>query len=361
MRVLFICQELERWERARSVSYSVQLSLEEGLAAAGAHVTTLTFPCLGRARDLVGNRRFDQVWLHLFPWRFGPDLVSWIADRAPVRLGLSGESLTYSAEEFALIPWLRELEKNYRQWLPALTHLAAVDEADAARGAASGINAAFWPQAVPARCVRDAGPPTMPRAYFSGNPYGARAQWLADGRLTRFLEHTPSPEHGTRDPARFEGLQANVQRYLARPWLPAPRLAVDWYLASLRRLRRRCFDRWLTMLSRAAAVVNLPHYVRGYAGRVVEGMAAGRPVVSWRVPDRPRNEALFEDGREVLLFDEGDPEGLREHLERVIGDAPFAAGLAERARRRVQAHHTTEHRVGQFLRWIRTGEQPTFG
>src|SRR5438067_9752015 len=104
----------------------------------------------------------------------------------------------------------------------------------------------------------------------------------------------------------------------------------------LRRVRRELFSQFLEGLQAGSAVVNLPHLVKAYAGRVVEGMAAGRPVVSWDLPDRPRNRALFEEDQEILLFQRDQPEHLAEHLRRLRADPQLGQSLADNARRKVR-------------------------
>ena len=114
-------------------------------------------------------------------------------------------------------------------------------------------------------------------------------------------------------------------------------------------------------LQHDAVVVNLPHSVGAYPGRVVEAMAAGRPVVAWDVPDRPRNRALFEDGAEILLFAGTEPVALASALHRLRRDPALAAALATNGWRKVRRAHTIERRVQQILAWTDTGEAPVFG
>jgi len=114
-------------------------------------------------------------------------------------------------------------------------------------------------------------------------------------------------------------------------------------------------------MQEGCAVVNLPSCVKAYAGRVPEAMAAGRPVISWRVPDRPRTEALFADGREILLFDADRPEELVEHARRLCRDEGLGRRMADAARTKLRRFHTIEHRTGQILDWLERGATPDFG
>ena len=139
------------------------------------------------------------------------------------------------------------------------------------------------------------------------------------------------------------------------------RLAVPFYsvyLNAVRRIRKRSYVRWLRGLQSGVAVVNLPHFVKSYTPRVIEGMAAGRPVLSWEIPNRPRSKAMFEDGQEILLFN--TPDELADHIQRLQSDAVLAQTITENARRRIRQFHTTDKRVRQILDWIESGKEPTY-
>jgi glycosyltransferase involved in cell wall biosynthesis len=132
------------------------------------------------------------------------------------------------------------------------------------------------------------------------------------------------------------------------------------YLAALRRFRCRCFTRWLELMQAGSAVVHLPSFFKAYSGRVFEGMAAGRPVISWDIPNRPLNRALFRDGEEILLFDPNSPNHLASQIRRISSDPALAVRIAENARMKLERSHTVETRVRQLLRWIASGEQPGY-
>ena len=156
----------------------------------------------------------------------------------------------------------------------------------------------------------------------------------------------------------FDSLPGHrLRRITEKPWFPAT-LVYPPYLPAVRYLHNKGSQLWLQGMQRGAAVVNLPHYIKAYSTRVVEGMAAGRPVISWRVPNRPQNQALFVDGEEILLY--STPDELATQIERVLSDTEFAQQIAQNARKKVKAWHTTEKRVEQILHWIECGEVPTY-
>ena len=361
LRVLGLFLEFGSWYRARAWTYAGQLGLEEGFRAQGARISTVTTPWLPRLRELCDGRRFDQVWVEVVHQdMLDDDTLSWIAERAPVRVGFVPESLTYEPDTYLAWPQYRARKAGVKHRLKFFTHAVLVDEVDAADIAAEGtVRALWWPSAVPSRFVTDqvSMSPGAP-AIFAGSVYGIRATMLQDDALRNLVVVQESPEHG-RLPARlFERLHRMTAGWVERRW--PSRTALVVYLVLLRRLRRRMFRGWLRSLRLGGAVVNLPHLVRAYPGRVVEAMAAGRPVIAWEVPDRPRNRALFEDGREILLFQGTDPRALAEAIRRLARDPGLAQRLADHALNKVRRVHTTEHRMRQALAWIETGEAPDF-
>ncbi len=362
LRVLCLFLEFNRWHRARSWTYCAQLGLEEGLRANGVRYTTITTPWLPRVRELCGDQRFDQVWVEIVHQDIlDADTLSWIAERAPVRIGFAPESLAYDEEAYATWPRYRARKQEVKQRLKFLTHALLVDETDAAEVDAEGdVRAAWWLSAVPQRFVVgaveavSAGP-----AIFSGSLYGKRATLLEDPALADLLVAQRSPEAGTQYPRLFERLHMIATGWVKRQ-LPAPGAANDLYLLALRRLRRRIFRRWLQSLRQAAMVVNLPHLVGAYPGRVVEAMAVGRPVISWDVPERPRNRALFEEGREIVFFPGTDASALAAAIRRLQADPALAAAMAANAAQKVRRLHTVERRVGQIIAWAETGDESVF-
>jgi hypothetical protein len=357
--VLFVVTEFRWWHRARSWAYPVQLGLEEGLAAEGVSRLTVPTPWLPRVRELCGTRPFDQIWIELVHQeRLDEGLLAWLADRAPVRVGFVPESLEYDAAACAQWPQYRTRKAEVMRRLALMTHAVMVDEKDvddvSARG---GPPALWWPQAVPERFMRDVSASALSGpAVFAGALYGQRQPFLDDPSVRELVSMLASPEEATLYPRAFERLQMIAGGWVNRA-LPCPRPALSAYVFVLRRLRRRIFTRWLGTLRRGGAIVNLPHLVGAYPGRVVEAMAAARAVVAWDVPDRPRNRALFEDGREILLF--RTPDELGEAVRRLRDDPACAEALVRNASRKVRRLHTAERRVRDILAWIDTGAEPS--
>jgi hypothetical protein len=366
LRVLHLQVEFPTWRMARPWSYSVGLGLEEGLTASGVQFLTIPSPWLGRAPQIIGSRRFDQVWVEaVHQPHFDQGGWEWLASLAPVRVGLVGESLSYGPEEAELWPdlWpqLSGRHDLVRKRLAHLTHAVMVDESDVEELNSEGaVPAMWWPQAVPARCIQQA-PLASPgsRGLFAGTMYGKRQSFFEHPSLQGLVGKLASPEDQGIYPSLFDGIHAALADFMNQN-RPEWRRSFPEYIDIWRRVRRQLFSLFLEGLQNGSAVVNLPHLAKTYAGRVVEGMAAGRPVISWEVPNRPRNRALFENGAEILLFNHNDPEQLAEHIRHIQREPAFGERVAENARQKISRLHTLEHRVAQILDWTTTGREPTF-
>jgi glycosyltransferase involved in cell wall biosynthesis len=132
------------------------------------------------------------------------------------------------------------------------------------------------------------------------------------------------------------------------------------YADTVQQVRAKLFDLFLDGLSNSLATVNLPSFVKTYAGRVIESMAIGQPVVSWRIPNHPQTARLFVEDEHILFFEGDDPERLAESLERLRREPGLAIGIGERSLANAKAHHTSEHRVAQIVEWTQTGITPRY-
>jgi hypothetical protein len=364
-RILLILGENRRWSQARSFPYNLHLGFEQALRAAGVEVVTVTTTWLTHLPQFCANQRFDQVWVvdltHFCEHEVSLEMI---VDLAPIRLGLIIESIEYLPEEYAAFPWLHKRRAQMDQQFQFVTHVAAVDEQDVVNIKNHFQLPTIWnPCSAPSQLIADQPPPPRQNiAFFGGSLYGERTRWLEEPRLRGLLARHPSPPVEYFYELGFNSLpghQYGLRRLVQQSHYPA-RLVYPIYLALLRRIRRAGFRMWQQrVLQQGIAVVNLPHLVKGYSGRVIEGMAAGRPVISWKIPNRPGNAALFADGKEILLY--STPAQLAGHIEHLLADRSFGQEIAANARRKVKAWHTTEKRVQQLLEWVATGEAPTLG
>ena len=359
------------WQRARNWSYTVQLALEEGFLANG--ITVVTVPSiheipsdskasfLSHIADICKIMHFDQVWIELVHNNINDDLLSFLAKTIPVRVGIVAESMQYDPDAYQYAPELLQRRSQVIHRLQFMTHALVVDEADEADiNASSSIKALWWPQSVPSQFIIDRlPPPKMQQATFGGEIYGSRGKWLDSPLLRNLLIKLPSAEQGTDLPQQFDHLNVLMADIL----LKSQRLDVKLlskYTESLRTIRQQSFRLWLLSLQTGNAVVNLPSFFQGYAGRVFEGMAAGRTVISWHVSSRPRTCALFTDQQEILLFPKERPDVLAESIRHIQKNPESGSCIAENACSKIRQLHTTEIRVRQILEWIESGIYPEY-
>lgn len=85
----------------------------------------------------------------------------------------------------------------------------------------------------------------------------------------------------------------------------------------------------------SARIVALPSSCEGVPTALLEGMAAGRPVVATRVG---HVSSIVEDGVEGFLIAPGDVMALAERLMRLLTDRRLAAEMSKAARRRAATH-----------------------
>lgn len=364
--VLLIQLEFSTWSRARAWTYSAQLAFEEGLEANGVKfVTMLALHGLSsqeletwvtQVREVCASTRFDQVWVELVHLDLGDTFLAWLSGVVPVRVAIIGESLEYAPEVYDVAPVLKERRNLVERRLRYMTHALVIDERDEERLNANGlVKAMWWQTAIPRRFV--CGEPPLPeinRATFFGALYGERKEWLKMGILKDILVRTGSGIDTSCYPHLFDEIQA-IMVFLLKRGIHHAQLRED-YLTILRRIRREIFALILDDYRTGCAVVNLPHFVQAYSGRVGEAMAAGRPVITWEIPGRPRTKALFEDGKEILIFPRNKPETLSSHIRSIQSDPEFGHSIAVHAREKILRCFTTEKLVERILAWIRDGK-----
>ncbi|MDB6020166.1 MAG: hypothetical protein JWQ04_23 [Pedosphaera sp.] len=372
LKVLFIPLEFLRWQQARSMTYAAQLGLEEGFRANGVEVVTLpalwdhpsSAPAswLSRAKNLLAGQTFDQIWVTLVHSHFEDDFLDWLRTLAPVRIGFIVESLEYTPEECAAHPPFKARRAYVEHQMRAMTHVLTLDEHDADWINAEGVaQALWWPGAVPARVIapRAGGNAKVP-AVFHGAVYGERASWMQREDLRNLLVRPPAPEDATPLPQKFDKFQQTSTELLLSP-APVTSQNLEAYLAAWRPLRREIFDCWMAGLPQACAQVNLPSHLKAFSSRVIEAMAAGCPLISWDIPGRPRNRALFIEGEEILYFRRDRPAELAAHIRHLQQEPEWARQLAVRAKAKIAAFHTIEKRIRQVLDWVANDIQPDYG
>lgn len=371
MKILYIQHDMLVWASARQWSYTTHMAYVEGLRAAGHDVLVLFTSWWPMSRRIVADHRFDQVWIndvtHILgqrpDWEAPSPLTeedfAWLAGLAPVRLGIVMETLHYDAADYAEVPELgRRVPLMQRIVLPHVTHYAVVDENDVRRVENMGARAVWTPPHVPRRFFRRSAPDVTQPAVFIGSAYKRRVKYLQNESLRGLLEFRASGEHATDVPAMFDELNSPIRRsLLAEPYQQS---AYAQFVDMMQGVRAKLFDLYLDGMAGSLGSVNLPSFVKTYAGRVVESMAIGQPVVSWRIPGHPQTARLFQEDEHIVFFDADDPEHLAASLKRLRDEPGLAQRVGANALANAQAHHTSEHRVAQLLEWIDTGIVPRY-
>jgi len=365
LRILFLQAEIPRWSQANSYPYYAHFALMEALQDAGIEVVMVTTTWYSHLQDICMGQSFDQIWINDMS-HFADLKISLkeVAELAPIRVGFVIESLEYHPEEYKQFSWLADRRSKMDAQFEYLTHVVAMDEQDVVN-----INRRFnlptmWlPCSMPERFICEESPaPSHNMAFFSGTVYGERKKYLADSRLKDLLARS-----NLKSADYFYGLQFDMlpsHRFgfptlIKQSFFPTS-LIYPIYLNMLRHIRQKAFRSWQqSVLQKGAAVVNLPSLVKAHSGRVIEGIAADRPVISWQPPNRPYNEALLKNEEEILLY--STLEELVIQIERVLSDSDFRQQIAGNARRKVKKFHTSEKRVEQILDWLVSGDAPTYG
>lgn len=371
LRILFIQHELYQWQRAKMWSYSWHLGIEEGLKANDVEFTTLMTTWFPMAKEICAGKKFDQVWINDITHTFEPGGcggyqlskkdMEWIESLAPVRLGFLVESLEYTEEEISENPGLKLAGSVLKETIKYLTHIIAVDEKDI-----DTINdiwriPSMWlVPPMPKRYICKSVPvPSQRKPVFCGTAYGERAIWLKMPEIKGLINNKISLDNMSNLPNLFDNLNGEILDQMLNGRLPIDNYYPK-YLESLREIRRKAFSMYLETSLQGCAVVNLPSYGKVYTGRVYEGMAIGRPVITMETKERPRMKALFEKNKEILLYPRDNPSVLAEHIRHILNDPGFGQGIAVNARRKLLSHHTMERRVQHFISWIETGEEPSY-
>jgi glycosyltransferase involved in cell wall biosynthesis len=100
----------------------------------------------------------------------------------------------------------------------------------------------------------------------------------------------------------------------------------------------------------AADVFVLPSLREPYGTVWGEAMAAGLPVVGWRAGNLPH---LASHGREGLLADPGDVDGLAAALARLAGDAALRRAMGAAAAGRAAGRPTWAQSAARFFDALR--------
>ncbi len=383
-KILMISFECPLWKDARAWSYNGFYAFRDALHAHD--IETLTLPAIAgvpsshkaslllRAAEITRDLSFDQVWVWITHNDYDPQFLSWLEGVAPVRVGVIMESMEHTEGEEQQFSNLAGRREKVVSHLKYCTHALTFDEEDAVSLPKELPIKALWcPPVVNWRDICESiNLPEPKAAEFLGTPYNEeRREILAHPNLKGILEHTLPPEENSTLPIEFDKFhesslatlyqccRTNSSGQLIIDFACESGYAIDFF-GQIHRVRRHLNDIWQKGLRKSYTQVNLPSIFKSYAGRVVESMAAGRPVISWK-PPRTRSQALFTPGEEILWFDRDQPEQLAEQIRWLQANPQEAKRIAENARQKILKYHTAEVRVQQVLNWIESGTEANYG
>jgi spore maturation protein CgeB len=96
-------------------------------------------------------------------------------------------------------------------------------------------------------------------------------------------------------------------------------------------------------------MLNLPHRTQVASGRIIEGMAAGKPVLSPFLHNEMDNR--FIDRKKILYYE--NETDLIELIKELQNNLDFGNYIAEEARRNVLENYTTEVLVKRILEFTK--------
>ena len=334
LKILYLPLEFNRFYSARRFPYPLGIGMIEGFK----NIDHTTIPAtyhndmwLKYAKDIVGDKKFDQVWLEVVHSQMSDEFLNWLTELAPIRVGFIVESLTIAKDEFISNPTgtQRRIDNTYQK-LPYLTHCVVTDERDLI---ACNKPTMLGIASIPYRLIKQPSG-TADNAIFYGTLYGDRSEWIKSLEYTLNI-NPPSAEDSTILPAWFDKLFSNTT-------LTYSEFYQQWY-----DIRQSLYSVWINHLCTlpGCGFVNPPHRTNVLSSRVIEGMAAGKPVISPLMKNGVDN--LFTDGEDILYY-ETEFE-LLECLINLQAHSKLRFHIAENARVNLLQNHTTEVRVREVL------------
>ena len=334
MKILHLPLEFNRFFSARKFPYPLGVGMIEGFKDI-AHITIPVFYNMrlqkGALETIIGDTKFDQIWLEVVHSQVSDELLDWLTTLAPIRVGFMVESLTMHPDEFISSPvGAQRRIDNFNQKLQYLTHCVVTDERDLA---ACHMPTMLGIASVPQRLIRTPSG-TADDAIFYGTLYGDRGNQIKNLEYALNI-NPPSAEDATNLPQAFNNLLVNE-------WLDYDDFYTNWY-----QTRQALYSVWINHLYNlpGCGFLNPRHRTSVLSSRVIEGMAAGKPTISPLMNNAV--DDLFTDGEDILYYESDF--GLLECLVNLKVDSKLRFRIAEAARVNLLDNHTTEHRVKQVI------------
>jgi len=159
----------------------------------------------------------------------------------------------------------------------------------------------------------------------------------------------PAPANAPRIPKVFFRGKTNAhlhydsRRALLEKLKPDPAFHFAETLMTDEQYAKACSD--------YALALNLPNNFGGYNVRAFETLASGCLLFQNRIPNRPRNEALFSPD-ECILYDPAQPDALIEKVHDAIARPEKYEHIARNGRAACLKSHTITHRIEQILEFV---------
>ena len=334
MKILYLSLEFPRFYSARKFSYPLGIGMVEGfknidyVAIPALYTQILDLPAI---KAIIGDQTFDQVWLEVAHSQMSDELLTFLTEIAPIRVGFVVESLTIDPKEFVsnAVGTQRRID-NLEHKTPYLTHVVVTDERDLDY---FNIPTMLGIASVPERLVKTPNS-TSDNAIFYGTLYGDRNELIKNLEYTLTI-NPKSAEDETSLPQSFDNL-------FISQWVCYNDFYMSWY-----QTRQALYSIWINHLHRllGCAILNPPHRTNVLSSRVIEGMAAGKPVISPLMGNGV--DDFFTDGKDIVNYSEEFE--LLDCLITLATNSKLRFDIAEAARVNILENHTTECRVKQIL------------
>lgn len=367
--ILMMMLEFPSWGIARTWNYSTAYGLVEGFRANDVDVTFI--PIFGRCnpethsrwlahlKRVLTGKKFDAVFLGMIHSRLDEELFEILKSVSKVRVGYIMESLTHTDWELQNFPLANRQAEVYSD-LKHLTHAVTLDEYDAELIKQDlGLEAMWLAQSIPKRFINCEPAPNSNRAVFIGSDYGVERRRLLDNpELVSLIGRPSLVEDTTAIPAAFDEFNRSI---LAIPvGSDVIQEALSLYAASVPLLRAEIYKLSMRDFREGFANINLPSIFKGFAGRIMDGMAAGVPAVTWDIPGRPKCMNLFKHDDEIVVFDPASPSRLAHKLRGLRQSSDLRNKMVENCRNKILANHTSEMRAGEIITWLESCLEPDY-
>ncbi len=352
--ILYLCLEFEKWNIARPWTFQANLGLEDGFKYNNLTYFTITTPWLNKAKELCKDFTFDQVWIEIVHQSPDVDILNWLEEVAPIRIGLIFESLSYHECDSVNSNVLKERKQNVLRKVKHLTHLISVDEKDVDFFNHSlKISSFWWPSCMPERFIKSSIDlkSKKPNAVFSGTVYGKRVALLNSIKAEKIVTYQSSPDRNNLYHIIFDLTHIFTSKLL-KSWKWDLSFFYSVYMNLLRYTREKNYKIYLNSIAKFCIVLNLPSIVKAYPGRVTEAMSVGSVVISNIIENRQLNHALFDDQVEIILFNSDRPDEFRKSIISIIANPKLREDISNKAYENLKKNHTIEKRIKEVQKWI---------